>query len=55
MYKRQLERITGKDVVIETKIDQSIIGGVIVQIGDKLIDGSVTSQLRSLQKQLLAN
>ena len=51
----KLERITGKDVVIETKIDQSIIGGVIVQIGDKLIDGSVTSQLRSLQKQLLAN
>lgn len=51
----KLKTITGKDVVIETKVDQSILGGVIVRIGDKLIDGSVTRQLETLQKQLLAN
>lgn len=51
----KLEAITGKSVVIETKVDQSIMGGVIVRIGDKLIDGSVACQLKTLQKQLLAN
>lgn len=51
----KLKSITGKRVVIETKVDQSIMGGVIVRIGDKLIDGSVVCQLKTLQKQLLAN
>lgn len=52
---KKLEVTTGKKVVIETKIDQSILGGVIVRIGDKLIDGSVVRQMQALKAQLLAN
>lgn len=45
--------VTGKNVILKTKIDPSILGGVIVQIGDKLIDGSVARQLKTLQTVLI--
>ena len=51
----KLEKVTGKTVFVSTHIDKSILGGVIVKMGDKLIDGSVYSQMQSLQKQLMAN
>ncbi len=51
----KLEKVTGKTVFVSTHIDKSILGGVIVKMGDKLIDGSVCSQMQSLQKQLMAN
>lgn len=49
----KLSAVTGKKVILNTNIDQSILGGVIVKIGDKLIDGSVTRQLKALQAALL--
>jgi F-type H+-transporting ATPase subunit delta len=49
----KLSAVTGKKVILKTNIDQSILGGVIVKIGDKLIDGSVTRQLKALQTALL--
>lgn len=51
----KLEAITDKHVKLKTHIDESIIGGVIVKMGDKLIDGSVTNRIKSLEKQLMAN
>lgn len=51
----KLEAVTGKHIQLKLHIDKSIIGGVVVKIGDKLIDGSVTSQIKSLEKQLMAN
>ena len=33
--------------------DPSIIGGIVVQIGDRLIDGSIKRQLQDLQLKLL--
>ncbi len=51
----KLKAITGKDIQLKTHIDPSIIGGVVVKMGDRLIDGSVTSQIKSLEKQLMAN
>ena len=51
----KLEAITGKHIQLKTHIDKSIIGGVVVKMGDKLIDGSVTSKIKSLGKQLMAN
>lgn len=51
----KLEAITGKQIQLKTHIDKSIIGGVVVKMGDKLIDGSVVSQIKSLGKQLMAN
>lgn len=52
---KKLEQVTGKKIKMKKRIDPSIIGGLIVKVGDKLIDGSVTGQLKSLETQLLAN
>lgn len=52
---KKLSVTTGKTVVIKTKIDKSILGGVVVKIGDKLIDGSVTRRMQVLKAQLLTN
>lgn len=51
----KLEAITDKHIQLKTHIDKSIIGGIVVKMGDKLIDGSVTSKIKSLEKQLMAN
>lgn len=48
----KLGRVTGKTVTLKVAIDPSLIGGVIVQIGDKRIDGSVARQLRVLEDRL---
>ena len=39
----------GKKVKLETKMDKSIIGGLIIRIGSKMIDSSVRSKLLKLQ------
>ena len=37
-----------------TSVDPSILGGVIIQLGDQLIDGSVRGRLERLRNQLAA-
>lgn len=50
--KQQLQAVSGYNIRLKTRVDESILGGMIVRVGDKLVDGSVASQLRSLQEQL---
>lgn len=52
--KERLEAVTGKDVKLRLHEDPKIIGGVIVRIGDKRIDGSVTGKLAALADELMA-
>jgi len=47
-----VEDLVKKDVVINTNVDESILGGVIIQIGDQLLDGSTKTQLEKLRKQV---
>lgn len=49
----KLGSVTGKKIVLTTQIDQKLIGGIIIKIGDKLIDGSVVRQLETLKNTLL--
>lgn len=49
---QKLGVVTNKNVVLKTKVDPGILGGVIVKIGDKLIDGSVARQLKTLKAAL---
>lgn len=53
--KLALEQRTGKQVMIEKRVDPDLIGGVVVQIGDLVYDGSVRIQLANLREQLLAS
>jgi F-type H+-transporting ATPase subunit delta len=49
----QLSRMFGKDVVPHISIDPSIMGGVIVHVGDTVLDGSVRKRLMSLRRRML--
>jgi F-type H+-transporting ATPase subunit delta len=46
---RKLSNLTGRKVKVRPHKDTSILGGLIVKIGDKLIDGSAAGRLRALQ------
>lgn len=50
--KEKLEKITGKNIKIQNKIDTSLLGGVLVRIGDKVIDGTVKGRLDELKDSL---
>jgi len=43
-----------KDAVVHQYVDESIIGGLLIRVQDKLIDASVKAQLEAIRRQLLA-
>jgi F-type H+-transporting ATPase subunit delta len=49
---KRLTDMTGGEVVVSTRVDESILGGLVVRIGDRLIDGSTKSKLAALKQQL---
>jgi F-type H+-transporting ATPase subunit delta len=53
LIKQALERRTNKTIILQTRIQPDILGGVIARVGDQLIDGSVRYRLSSLRQQLL--
>ncbi|MCL5104737.1 MAG: F0F1 ATP synthase subunit delta [Armatimonadetes bacterium] len=52
--KAKLSKMTGKTVEIVKIVDPTIMGGALVKIGDRVIDGSVKGQLAVLREQLLS-
>jgi len=47
-----LEKLTGKKVELTTSVDPSIIGGIIAQVGDLVLDGSIKTQLAGLKDSI---
>ena len=47
-----LARASGRTVSLSTKVDPSIIGGVVTRIGSTIYDGSVTRQLQRMKDKL---
>jgi F-type H+-transporting ATPase subunit delta len=47
--KDALKASLGKDVALETKVDPALIGGLIVRVGSRMIDGSVRTKLNALK------
>ena len=41
-----------KEVVLDVQEDSDIIGGIVVRVGDQIIDGSVRSRLNGLRQSL---
>lgn len=50
--KKQLETLTQRTVVLETKVDPSLLGGVVAQVGSHMYDGSLRAQLIALGRTL---
>jgi len=49
---QRITDIVGNPVLLRSKVDTAIIGGIIIRVGDKLIDGSIRSKLAALKKDL---
>jgi len=49
---KTLKASIGKDVNINTTVDDSLIGGLVVKVGSKMIDTSIRSKLNSLQNAM---
>ena len=45
-----LKQATGSDVDIKVVIDESVMGGIVTQIGDTVIDGSVRNRLSKMRE-----
>ena len=49
----QLSRMFGKTVVPHLTVDPSIMGGIVVHVGDTVLDGSVRKRLQTLRRRML--
>jgi F-type H+-transporting ATPase subunit delta len=49
LLSEQLRRSVGRRVSLEVKVDPGLIGGLIVKLGSRMIDGSIKSKLQRLQ------
>jgi F-type H+-transporting ATPase subunit delta len=45
----QLRRVVGGRVTMDVRVDPSLLGGMIVKIGSRMVDGSLKGQLQRLQ------
>ena len=44
-----LKSVTGKDVALNVKVDPSIIGGLVVKLGSRMVDSSLRTKLNSIK------
>lgn len=51
--KIKLEKQYDKNIIITTEVDESILGGVFVRVGNDVIDGTVKSKLDEMKKLML--
>jgi F-type H+-transporting ATPase subunit delta len=49
---KQLGKIIGKEIVMNARVDPSLIGGMIARVGDKIIDGSAKGRLAVLRREI---
>ncbi len=50
----ELEKMTGKRVVLSRAVDPVLIAGVMTRVGDTVIDGSLRTRLNGLKSQLMS-
>lgn len=53
LEQKMLTLTSSQQVILEPEVDPSLLGGITVQVGDSIIDGSVTGRLRELREQLI--
>jgi F-type H+-transporting ATPase subunit delta len=49
----KLAQMTQKEVLLETHVDPSILGGLVVRIDHVVLDGSLQGQLMRLRQELV--
>jgi F-type H+-transporting ATPase subunit delta len=51
--KDSLESKFKKEIIVDEVVDEKIIGGIVIRIGDLIIDGSISKDLRNIKDKLL--
>ncbi|MEU5847678.1 F0F1 ATP synthase subunit delta [Saccharopolyspora shandongensis] len=49
---RTLQRIYSRPIALHLEVDSAVEGGLLIRIGDEVIDGSITGRLQSLRRDL---
>ncbi len=49
---KMLNDLSGQDVRLTTRIDPEILGGLVIRIGDRVMDGSARSRLQNMRREL---
>jgi len=49
---QQLQASTGYTIRLQTRVDETIVGGLVIRVGDKLMDGSVATRLQTMREGL---
>ncbi len=50
--RERLEASTGYTLRLKTTVNENVLGGLIIRFGDKLIDGSVATELQGVREHL---
>jgi len=50
---RRLQKATGKQVKIHERVDPRVLGGLVVKVGDRVLDGSLRRKLQALRRVLV--
>ena len=50
----RLSKVYGRTVIPQTKLTPELLGGLVVQVGDRYVDASVSGKLEELRRHLLA-
>lgn len=53
--RQKLQTVTGRTVTLETRVDPSIIGGLVARVGTIVYDGSIGTQLTRMKERLAEN
>jgi F-type H+-transporting ATPase subunit delta len=46
---KKLKSMVGSDVNVETEVDETILGGMVVRLGSRMIDSSLKTKLANLE------
>ena len=52
--KQKLEKITGKKVIMSLKVDENILGGMVIHFANSIVDASVKSKLEDIKKHIFS-
>jgi F-type H+-transporting ATPase subunit delta len=50
----EIEKQTGNEVELESRIDKEIVGGLVLQVGNMVLDASIRNRLEKLRKSVAA-
>lgn len=54
-FEQELRARLGSDLVIEFQVDPAVLGGVVVRVGDRVVDGSLATRLSHLRGALIGS